>query len=163
MSRSRTAVLCTALLLGAACAPRADVARETQALLETDIEWAHQAAGHDADSVVAYWTDDARVVMPGQPTLQGKDAIRRMVTSSLATPGFHISWAPEKAVVSRSGDLGYTVGSNEITVPDSAGHVTRIAGRYITVWRKGADGRWRCVEDYTSPAEAAAASAPAGE
>lgn len=159
MSRSQTALRCAALLLGVGCAPRVDVAHETQALLETDRAWAREAsAGRNADSVLAYWTDDARVVMPGQAVLQGKAAIRQMVTSSFATPGFHVTWTPETAVVSSSGDLGYTIGSNEFTVPDSAGGVTKLAGRYLTVWRKGSDGRWKCAEDYSSPSPPAPAA-----
>ena len=159
MSRSRTALWSAALLLGVGCASRVDVSRETQALLETDRAWAQEAAaGRNADSVLAFWTDDARVAMPGQAVLRGKAAIRQMVTSSFATPGFHVTWTPETAVVSRSGDLGYTAGTNEFTLPDSAGGVTRLAGRYLTVWRKETDGRWRCVEDYSSPAPAPLAS-----
>ena len=154
MLRLRTALCCATLLFGTACAPRGDVTREARALLETDRAWARAAsAGGNADSVLAYWTDDARVVMPDQPVLQGKAAIRQMVTSGFATPGFHVTWTPETAVVSRSTDLGYTVGSNEFSVPDSAGHVMKLAGRYLTVWRKEADGRWRCAEDYSSPGQ----------
>ena len=153
VSRRRMALCCAVLLLGVGCTSRVDVARETQALLETDRAWARAAAvGRNVDSVLAYWADDARVAMPGQAVLRGKAAIRQMVASSFATPGFHVSWTPETAVVSRSGDLGYTAGSNEFTVPDSAGGVMKLPGRYLTVWRKGTDGRWRCVEDYSSPA-----------
>lgn len=157
MSRTRTAaLLCATLLIAGACAPRVDVASETRALLDTDRAWAHQAAtGHDADSVLAYWTDDATVAIPGAALLQGKDAIRKMVTSARATPGFQVTWTPQKAVVAQSGDLGYTVGRIEFAIPDSAGHVTTTAGNYLTVWRKGADGRWQCAEDYTTPAPGA--------
>jgi ketosteroid isomerase-like protein len=141
-----------ALLAIVACAPRVDVAREAAALLAADRAWA--AAPQDAgnvDSVVAYWTNDARVVMAGQPTVAGKQALREMVKSSLSIPGFRISWKPDSAVVSASGDLGYTFGTNSTTVPDEKGALTTTPGRYITVWRKGADGRWRCVMDYATP------------
>ncbi len=78
-----------------------------------------------------------------------------MITSSIATPGFHISWIPEKAVVSAGGDMGYTTGTNEMTMPDAAGKPMKMTGRYITVWRKEPDGKWRCVQDYSSPAPGA--------
>jgi ketosteroid isomerase-like protein len=106
--------------------------------------------------VLAFWTDDARVVMPGDSIMQGRDAIRRMVTRGFETPGFHVTWTPETAFVASSGELGYTRGTNEFTVPDSARGTVKLAGRYLTVWRKGADGEWRCVEDYSSPAPAGA-------
>jgi ketosteroid isomerase-like protein len=125
-------------------------------LLATDREWAKLAAtSKDVDSVGSYWTDDARVVLPGQPVLSGKAAIRGMLEGTMKIPGFHVTWTPDSAVVSRAGDMGYTYGTNEFTAPDSTGKLVTTRGRYLTVWRKDADGRWRCVEDFSNPAPAA--------
>jgi len=152
MSSRVPLAFCLVLSLAASCRTSVDTAKGRQALLERDREWARiSSAGKSADSVLAFWTEDTRVVMPGQATLQGKAPIGQMVTSSFRTPGFHVRWTPETAVVSEGGDLGYTTGTNEFTVPDSTGKTTKIAGRYITVWRKGTDGTWRCVEDYSTP------------
>ena len=150
--RERCTALCVgALLLIAGCAKTVDTPAETQALLETDRAWAkHASSGTNADSVLAYWTEDAVVVSPGQPTYSGKAAIRQMVTASMSVPGFRINWTPQKAVVSKSGDMGYTVGTNELTVPDPTGKLVTNKGRYLAVWRRDADGKWRCVEDYAS-------------
>lgn len=140
------------LVVFTACQTRVDVAKETQALLDADRAWsAFAAAGKDVDSVLVYWTDDARVVMGSEPITQGKDALRKMVAASFANPNFHISWTPERAVVASSGDIGYTIGTTEITVVDPKGAKTTMPSRYIETWRKGADGRWRCVEDFASP------------
>jgi ketosteroid isomerase-like protein len=128
------------------------VARETESLLQTDRAWAQvSAAGGNPDSVLAFWTDDARVAMPGAPVFAGKAALRQMVTNSFSMPGFHISWTPERAVVAASGDLGYTTGTNTVSMPDSTGKATPMVGRYLTVWRRDSSGRWRCAEDYSSP------------
>lgn len=131
--------------------------RDAQQLLATDREWARLAAeNRNADSIASYWTDDARVVLPGEPVLAGKAAIRAMVAGTMKIPGFRVTWTPDSAAVARSGDLGYTYGANEFTVPDSTGRLVTTRGRYLTVWRRGADGRWRCVQDYSNPAPAAA-------
>jgi ketosteroid isomerase-like protein len=145
-------IACVAvLLLTVGCRSRVDISRETEGL-NTDRAWAQvAAAGRSPDSVLAFWTEDARVAMPNAPLLRGKAAIRQMVTSSFAAPGFRITWTPENAIIAVSGDLGYTTGSNEVSVPDSTGKVMKMVGRYITVWRREPDGRWRCVEDYSSP------------
>jgi ketosteroid isomerase-like protein len=142
------------LLLSAACQSHIDVAHEADGLLATDRAWAKSTAAGNVDSIVANWTDDARVAMSGAPLVQGKAAIREMVKGSMAIPGFRISWTPDSAVVSASGDLGYTFGSNSVTAPDASGKLSTVVGRYITVWRKDAAGRWRCVMDYTSPGPA---------
>ena len=171
MSLRTCLVVGGALWLALACRPAANdqqnsqensqqsSQQDLQSLVATDREWAKVAGGKNADSVLAYWTEDARVVMPGAPILAGKPAIRGMVEGSMKTPGFHITWTPDSGVVSRSGDLGYTYGTNEFTAPDSTGTLVTTRGRYLTVWRKDSDGRWRCVEDIASPGPATVAAA----
>jgi uncharacterized protein (TIGR02246 family) len=152
MHKAAALMLVAVPWLGMACARRADRSKEQDALLATDRAWSQvSSAGKNADSVLAYWAEDARVVIPGAPMLSGKAAIRQMVTSSLATPGFHISWTPEAATVASSGDLGYTIGSTEVTAPDASGKVSTMQARYVEVWVKGPDGQWRCIEDVSSP------------
>lgn len=147
---NRAVTIALIALPAAGCSTTADVTKAQQTLLQVDRAWAATSLSGKVDSIVSYWAEDARVVGPGQPVLQGRAAIRSMVASSLAIPGFHIAWTPEAAVVSVSGDLGYTSGVNEITAPDNAGHLTKTVGRYITVWRKGIDGQWRCIEDISN-------------
>jgi ketosteroid isomerase-like protein len=143
-------------LLGGGCAQHVDVAHEAAALLAADQAWAHSTeTGQPADSIISGWTDDARIAMAGQPIVHGKPAIRQMVHQMMAIPGFHLTWKPDSAVVAASGDLGYTFGTNAVTIPDSTGKASTETGRYITVWRKNASGRWQCVMDYTTPGPAA--------
>ena len=139
------------LLLPAGCRPRVDVAAATRDLLRRDRAWATLvAADGPVDSVVAYWTPDARVILTGQPVVVGTEAIRQMIDGTRAIPGFHIAWTPDSAVVSPSGDFGYTYGTNRITAPDSTGTLRTAEGRYITVWRKEPDGQWRCSVDISN-------------
>jgi ketosteroid isomerase-like protein len=157
MSRQSFLVAAAAIGLAVAChtSTNGSETAEVAQLLATDRDWGKlSATSKNADSVVAYWTDDARVLLPGQPVYSGKAAIREMVAGTMKIPGFRVSWTPDSAVVSRSGDLGYTYGTNEFTVPDSTGKLVTTRGRYLTVWRKDRDGRWRCVQDYSNPAPA---------
>lgn len=152
MSRNARIALSTTVLVSLGCrAPAVDVATEGRRLLEVDRAWAVAAgSGQSADSLVSFWSDDARVGMSGQPVVQGKAAIKGMVTSMMAIPGFHITWTADSAIVSSGGDLGYTYGTNEVTLPDSTGKAVTTRGNYVAVWRKDSDGRWRCVMDYAS-------------
>lgn len=157
MSLRKMMVWTALALVGVACAPAIDTALEEQQLLDVDRAFAEAAsAGQDVDSLVSFWAEDTRVVMPGEPVLLGRAAVREMVTQMLATPGLHITWTPEGGAVSQSGDLGYTFGTNAFTVTDSAGTQVTTKGRYLTVWRMDAAGRWRAVQDFTNdgPAEA---------
>ena len=149
-----TRIACAAaFLLALGCRSAIDTTREAQALLDTDRAWARVASTtRNTDSVISFWSDEARVAMPDAPLFRGKNELRAMVASTFAVPGLHVMWTPENAVVAASGDFGYTTGTNEMSVPDSSGKVMKSMGRYLKVWRRESGGRWRSVEEYTSPA-----------
>src|SRR6184192_1029274 len=84
-----------------ACATKAkfDPLAEQAKLLRRDADWADLAsAGKDVEKIVSYWSDDAVLIFPGQPVLEGKAAIRAYVSASLNTSGFKIHWVSEKPV-----------------------------------------------------------------
>jgi len=136
------------LLALTACAPQVDLEAAREELLNTDREWSSVAsAGGDADAIVAYWTDDARVYPPGQPVVTGKAALREFVGSMAEIPGFSVGWEPADAKVGPSGQMGYTWGTIEFSHNDADGNLVTESGRYVTVWRKEADGAWRCSMD----------------
>ena len=158
---------CLLFLVGgtlAACSRSSfDPEAEQATLLKRDAEWASTAsAGQDVEKIVSYWTDDALVVPPGQPTVEGKTAIRTFVAQSLKIPGFKIHWVSEKVSFSPDGQLAYMRGANETTVPGPDGKLMTIHGRGITVWRRDGDGQWRCVIDIWNdpPASQPAATNP---
>jgi ketosteroid isomerase-like protein len=53
-----------------------------------------------------------------------------------------ISWAPEEAESSASGDLGYSWGNWKFVTPD-----TTYYGNYVTIWKKDTGGKWRMLLD----------------
>ena len=134
------------------CSQRAfDPAAEGEKLLRRDAEWADLAtAGKDVEKVVSYWSDDAVLIFPGQPVLEGKAAIRAYVTSSFNTPGFKIHWVSQKPVLSPDGRFAYMRGTDELTVPGPNGSPMTLHLRGISVWRSEADGQWRCVVDISN-------------
>jgi ketosteroid isomerase-like protein len=141
-------VLLGALLIGGCSKPTFDAAAEGRKLLQRDVEWAQAASdGKDVDKIVSYWSDDARVIEPGQPVFQGKAAIRAYVVESLKIPGFKIRWVSETPVFSADGTMAYMLGATEITAPSYNGALTTVHSRSITIWRRDSDGDWHCVVD----------------
>jgi ketosteroid isomerase-like protein len=138
--------------LALSCSQRKfDSAAEQAKLLHRDAEWADLAsAGKDVDKIVSYWSDDALLIFPGQPVLEGKAAIRAYVETSLKTPGFKIHWVSEKPVFSPDGKLAYMRGTDELTVPGPNGTPITLHLRGISVWRIDSDGQWRCVVDISN-------------
>jgi ketosteroid isomerase-like protein len=134
------------------CSPQNfDSAAEGQKLLRRDAEWADLAnAGKDVEKIVSYWSDDAVLIFPGQPVLEGKAAIRAYVAASLNTAGFKIHWVSQKPVFSSDGKFAYMRGTDELTVPGLNGKPITLHLRGISVWRMDPDGQWRCVVDISN-------------
>ena len=125
-----------------------DLERERERLLQRDAEWAALASeGREVERMLSYWTDDARVYPPGLPVVSGKAALREYVEGALAIPGFHITWTSSEASVSPDGKLAFMLSSNAVTLPDPDGRPVTQHGRAVTIWRKEADGNWRCAVD----------------
>lgn len=125
-----------------------NAAAEQASLLKRDAEWADEtSSGKDVEKIISYWTDDALVVPPGQPVVEGKAAIRTFVVESLKIPGFKIHWVSQHVSFSPDGQLAYMRGTNETTVPGPDGKLMTLHGRGVTVWRREPDGQWRCAVD----------------
>ena len=117
------------------------------ALKSLDDEWAKTVGSRDVDKMIAYYSDDAIVMLPNIPTLTGKEAIRNLWRSMLDSPTFTGGWKATKVEVARSGDLAYISGDYEFTEQDEGGKPITDKGKYVAVWRKQSDGSWRCVAD----------------
>ncbi|MEA3173080.1 MAG: hypothetical protein QOF42_491 [Gammaproteobacteria bacterium] len=142
------ALLAFGICLSACAPPPFDAVGEGRKLAARDAEWANLSRdGKDIDKIVSYWTEDARVILPGQPVYDGKAAIRSFVTAALKLPGFKIHWVSESPVFSADGTMAWLWGVVETSMADDKGLVTTAKGRALTVWRKDADGEYRCVMD----------------
>lgn len=125
-----------------------DLASEKRLLLQRDAEWAAAASdGRDVERVLSYWTDDAVVLAPGLPAVIGKEALRQYVLGSLQIPGFRISWTSTDVTLSTDGSMAYMSSQNAVTMNGPDGKPVTTEGRAVTVWRREADGEWRCAVD----------------
>ena len=124
----------------AACSPAANVEQERNALLALDREWSQTTK--DMNKFVSYFAADASFYPPGMPVSKGSAAIMDTFMKISATPGFAVQWTATKAEVSAAGDVGYTVGTYEASMNGATEK-----GKYVTVWKKQADGAWKVAED----------------
>jgi ketosteroid isomerase-like protein len=130
-----------------------DANAESTKLMQRDAEWADLAtAGKDVEKILSYWTDDAIVMEPGQPAVEGKAAIRAFITESMKAPGFKIHWVSQKPTFSPDGKMAYMRGTDEMTVPRPKGAPMTLHLQGYSIWRVDADGQWRCTVDIASEA-----------
>ncbi|MCJ7502707.1 MAG: nuclear transport factor 2 family protein, partial [Acidobacteriia bacterium] len=114
---------------------------------EADAAWSKAWAAKDLEGSVSFVADDALVLLANGPILTGKESIRKWASELMASPGFAMSWQPTKAEASRGGDLAYTVGTYQLTLNNAKGKPVTDRGKYMTVWKKQSDGKWRAVAD----------------
>ncbi len=124
---------------------------DVQALKDTEAAWVKVIAAKDFEKSVSYYADDASVLMPNAPTINGKDAIRAAFKPFLDDPNFAMTFQGSRFEVAKSADLGYTQGTYTMTMtdPKTKKPVTD-KGKYVTVYKKQADGTWKAVADMTS-------------
>jgi ketosteroid isomerase-like protein len=150
-----------ALLLSAcgSSTPPDTRAADEKVLRDMDAQWSKAAASNNLDAVVAYYTDDASLLPPNEPIADNKQAIRASWAGFLV-PGTSVSWEANRVDVSRSSDLAYTQGTYQATMKDAQGKLAPDHGKYLEVWKKQADGKWKAVADmFSSDVAAAPASA----
>jgi ketosteroid isomerase-like protein len=122
-------------------------AKIEQALRDADAQWCKAAQSKDVDKTVSYYADDANVLPANAPIATSKDAVRKIWKDLIADPAFSISWKTVKVEVAKSGDLACLSGTYELTVNDPSGKPVNDKGKYVEVWDKQKDGKWKCGTD----------------
>lgn len=145
--KRKTLLLTLTLGLAAASVCLAGDTKAEQALRDADDAWSKAAASKDLDKIVSYYSADAIVLPPNAPIATTKEAIKKVWRDLLAIPGFVISWKATKVEVAKSGDLGFVSGTYEVTMNDASGKPTTDKGKYVEVWEKQPDGKWKCGTD----------------
>lgn len=149
---TQISLLVALVLLSLFVACQRETAADTRAadeatLRNLDAEWSKAAGAKDLEKTVSYYTDDAVILPPNLPTITGKQGARAMWQGMFSVPGFGGGWKATKVEVARSGDLGWVTGTYELTETDPSGRPIVDTGKYLEVWRKQADGSWKCVAD----------------
>ena len=92
----------------------------------------------DFEGVAAVYTEDARIMPPGMPTVQGREAIGQFWAGGAEAFGFK-SVSLTTLELDVQGGTAQELGQWEIFGAD--GPMDR--GSYVVVWKQGPDGAWR--------------------
>lgn len=91
---------------------------------------------------LAWFASDAVVFPPSGALAVGSEAVRRHFEAQSGFPARGFIWEPERAGISASGDLGWTIGR----AGNDATGTAVWQSHYLTVWRK-TSGAWQVVSD----------------
>lgn len=144
---SPLAVLALALS-SVACQPPA---QEAAGLSEEDVaaltaimdEWARSSLAGDVDAWASLWVEDGVKMNPNAPAILGREAIRESAAAITFTD-FTILVDD----VDGRADLAYVRGTFSATLTaEGMPEPMTIDGKYLTIFRKQADGAWRVAID----------------
>ena len=124
-----------------------DSGAAAEQIRKVDEQWSATAAKNDLEGTLAFYADDAAVLPGNAPIATDKRAIRELWVGMLG-PNSAVSWKVTKAEVAKSGELGYLYGTYELTIKDpKGGPGVHDRGKLVEIWKKQADGKWKCVVD----------------
>jgi len=139
---------------GPAPQPVGPMTSDEEQLRRTDAELVAAANAHDRERWLACFEPDAKLLPPGGSPLTGKESIRKFATVVMSNPDFAVAHKIELIEVSPARDTGWVSYAFELTVRGEDGRPAVEMGTDVTLYRKGADGKWRVLLDAWSPHKA---------
>ncbi|HEY2658663.1 MAG TPA: nuclear transport factor 2 family protein [Caulobacteraceae bacterium] len=121
----------------------------TDQLIAVDSAFAAYSREHGVAEAFRAFMDpkDSREFGGGDP-VRGAEAIYQAEGGG-KPPTSTLTWTASEAFAAKSGDMGVTWGRWTETPNDPAKKT--VTGRYVTVWRKDAEGRWKGLIDIGNP------------
>src|SRR4051812_41300293 len=123
-------------------------------LMELEGRFAQDVAKGGGKAFSSWFAEDTVTLNNGKPAVLGQRAIAANAIWDPKT--YQLSWTPQGAQMGPSGDTGFTWGHYEAHALDKNGQPVTSSGRYITFWKKVADGSWKVALDASAndaPAE----------
>jgi ketosteroid isomerase-like protein len=123
-------------------------------LFDLEARFAKDVRERGGAAFADWFAEDGVALNNGQTPMIGRVAI--MKGANWDPKVYQLTWTPTDAQMGPSGDMGYTWGHFEGHSKDAAGNPVTTSGRYMTIWRKQADGSWKVVLDAGANEPAAA-------
>ena len=111
-------------------------------LIKTDQAFSDYSKEHGMEEAfLKYLADDAVLLRKNMMPVEGLENIKSLF-DRFDDSELQLTWEPMKAVVSESGDLGYTYGIYTAKVGDR-----EQKGTYVSIWQIGENGEYELVFD----------------
>ncbi len=122
-------------------------AAAADAVRAADIAWEKAFSSKNLAGAVAFVDSTGSILSPNAPIATGPAAVRALFDGFYALPALNLHWQPTSVEAAGSGDLAYSSGTYAMTFNGPSGKPLADRGKYVTVWRKEADGSWKVVRD----------------
>ena len=118
---------------------------ERETLMALERMWSDMYGRGDVEGIAALLAEDSVLLTPGQSPVVGRENVieaTRALLAADAADGLSVSWEPQAAFISSSGDMAYDYGLATTTLADG----TVVEGSYLVVWTRE-DGEWKVAAD----------------
>ena len=123
------------------CAENAPIANP-KVLMDADIAFSDYSVKHGIQKAFIEFAHDSVVLLKDNCLpIVGKQSLMDSYKGRNDS-GLVLTWKPEAATISQSGELGFTYG---IWTLVAKGDTTQ--GTYLTVWKKNSAGQWKYAAD----------------
>ena len=123
-------------------------------LLTLDGEFSQAVAKGGGAAFASWFADDGITLNNGKPPVFGRTRIA--ASANWKPDTYQLTWFPEYAQMGPSGDMGYTWGHYDGNSKDTNGNPVKMSGRYMTIWKKMPDSKWKVALDASADEPAAA-------
>ena len=130
-----------------------DVA-EVQAVIEENVaKFSEALVNGDVETALTFYTDDAIVMAPNAPSMNGMEAIKAGFTQMMSA-GEMTSFKLNLSEVRIMGDRACEIGtySSAMMIPGMESEMTD-TGKYVAIWKQTADGSWKMSIDMWNSSE----------
>jgi len=124
----------------------AEARTQTDEFRELDIIFEQGVANKDAAVLVnGFYSDDAVLMPPNHPTVEGKANIQTFLQGLMEQGATGITLATIRH--DGEGNLAYAQGKYVLTMMTPDGTAVDDIGKYVVTYRKQIDGGWKVVTD----------------
>ena len=120
-------------------------AKVRAAMLEVNRRLADSLSAGRAEDVADCFTEDAALLPPGASPIGGRAAVAAYFKQLIESG--KLTYQVKSTLGSFEGPLGYDAGRYALAIDPKQGSGWRDAGKFVTILRKGADGKWRISLD----------------
>ncbi|WP_135505903.1 YybH family protein [Roseovarius aestuariivivens] len=94
----------------------------------------------DAAGVAAHYTEDAVILAPDTDRIDGREAIAGLWQAFIDAGVVDLDLVTTE--IEAMGETANEIGAYTLKAPDGNGGMVEAAGKYIVIWRRGADDQW---------------------
>lgn len=121
------------------------VSADVQFLFDLEAKFQQATIAGGGSAFASFFADDAVTISNKQDVKRGR--VNIVSTAKWSPADYQLTWTPQGGQMGPAGDMGFTWGHYVGRSKDKDGKPVTESGRYMTIWKRQADGTWKVAMD----------------